>query len=224
MSVQQAFWAPYKKLVRAIEEHAAKRAAAADAAAQSHLTTVATTAPAATPAAPAKIDTGTLAAIGLVLTTLMGAAGAIFASIFNLKPWWMIPLACAGLIVGISVPSVIMAALKLRRRNLGPLLDANGWAINSKAKINIPFGQSLTQVAVLPPGSSRNLVDPFAEDHKGRRWTIAIAVVMLIGLGCYLWFGKIVPYREAKAKEAAAAAAKTNNPPAAVTNAVAPAK
>ena len=219
MSVQQAFWAPYKKLVRAIEEHAAKRAAAADANVQNQLTTAAT-APA--PAAPAKIDTGTLAAIGLVLTTLLGAAGTIFATIFKIDPPWLIPVVCIGLVIGISLPSVIMAALKLRRRNLGPLLDANGWAINSKAKINIPFGQSLTQVAVLPPGSQRNLVDPFAEEHKGRKWTIAIVAVLLIGLGCYLWFYKIKPAQEAKAKAAAAAA--TNSVTAAATNAPVPAK
>lgn len=190
MSVQQAFWAPYKKLVRAIEEHAAKRAAAADASVSAQLTATATTAPAPT---PPKIDTGTLAAIGLVMTTLLGAAGAIFTSIFNIKPPWLIPVVCVGLVIGISLPSVIMAALKLRRRNLGPLLDANGWAINSKAKINIPFGQSLTQVAVLPPGSQRNLVDPFAEEHKGRKWAIAIGAILIIGLGVYLWFWQIKP-------------------------------
>lgn len=211
MSVQQAFWAPYKKLVRAIEEHAAKRAAAADANVSAQLTTAATTAPA--PATPPKIDTGTLAAIGLVLTTMLGAAGTIFASIFNIKPPYLIPLVCFGLIIGISLPSVIMAALKLRRRNLGPLLDANGWAINSKAKINIPFGQSLTQVAVLPPGSQRNLVDPFAEDHKGRNRSIAIGAILLIGLGLYLWFGQLKPKLDA-AK--AAPALPTNTAPAVI--------
>jgi hypothetical protein len=217
MSVQQAFWAPYKKLVRAIEEHAAKRAAAADAGVNAHLTTAVTTAP---PATPPKIDTGTLAAIGLVLTTLMGAFGAIFASIFKIEPQWLIPVVCVGLVVSISLPSVIMAALKLRRRNLGPLLDANGWAINSKAKINIPFGQSLTQVASLPPGSSRNLVDPFAEEHKGRKWIIAIAAVLLIGLGVYLYF-KIPKWIEGS--KAKAQAGQTTNAPAAAISTPAPA-
>ncbi|MGZ4962295.1 MAG: hypothetical protein ACXWBP_00430 [Limisphaerales bacterium] len=195
MSVQQAFWAPYKKLVRFIEENAAKRAAEADANVNANLTALAP-APAAAATKP-KIDTGTLAAIGMVLTMAMGAVGAIFASIFSIKPPYLIPLVCMGMMIGISVPSVVMAALKLRRRNLGPLLDANGWAINSKAKINIPFGQSLTQVAVLPPGSQRNLVDPFAEDHKGRNWSIAIGAVVLIALGVYLWFWQLQPKLDA---------------------------
>ena len=46
---------------------------------------------------------------------------------------------------------------------LARLLDANGWAVNSHAKINIPFGTSLTLLAVLPKGSKRSLSDPFAK-------------------------------------------------------------
>src|SRR5207247_3950947 len=38
ISIRQAFWAPYKRLVRAIEEQIAKRAAVADAAATEKLT------------------------------------------------------------------------------------------------------------------------------------------------------------------------------------------
>jgi len=43
-----------------------------------------------------------------------------------------------------------MAGLKLRQRSLGGLLDANGWAVNTRAKINIPFGASLTGLTRLP--------------------------------------------------------------------------
>jgi hypothetical protein len=192
MSVQQAFWAPYKKLVRFIEEQAAKRAAAADTDVNAQLQTTTSGIVTAAPGAAAqpqkmKLDVGVLAAIGMVLSTMMGALGVVFARIFGL-PMWQIPIACCAIMLGISLPSVMIAALKLRKRNLGPLLDANGWAINAKAKINIPFGQSLTQVAILPPGSQRNLVDPFAEEHNGRKWAIAIGILLLIGIGTYLWF------------------------------------
>ena len=40
---------------------------------------------------------------------------------------------------------MILAYMKLRKRNLGPILDANGWAVNAKAKINVPFGTILTR-------------------------------------------------------------------------------
>jgi hypothetical protein len=182
ISIRQAFFAPYKKLVRMIEEHVAKRAAAADAAADAHLAAAAKAAASGEAPKPVeplkpKIDTGTLAAIGLVLTTLLGALGGIFGHILGLV-WWQIPLAFLAIIVAISMPSVIMAYLKLRRRNLGPILDANGWAVNAKAKMNVPFGGSLTGVAVLPPGSQRDLVDPFAE--KKSPWPKIIVVVIVL--------------------------------------------
>jgi hypothetical protein len=191
ISVRQAFWAPYKKFSRYIEEQVAKRAAAADATVTANLQSAATTTPvAATTGASPKIDTGTLAAIGLVLTTLMGALGVIFTKIFGL-PHWEIPLVLVILVIGISMPSVIMAWLQLRKRNLGPILDANGWAVNAKAKLNVPFGASLTQIPVLPPGSQRDLVDPFAE--KKSPWPgIILALLLLLGVAYGVWyFGKL---------------------------------
>ena len=182
ISIRQAFFAPYKKLVRMIEEQAAKRAAAADAAADAQLAAAAkatASGEAPKPVEPPKqkIDTGTLAAIGLVLTTLLGALGGIFGHILGLV-WWQIPLALIAILLAISAPSMIMAWLKLRRRNLGPILDANGWAVNAKAKMNVPFGGALTGVAALPPGSQRDLVDPFAE--KKSPWPKVIVVLILL--------------------------------------------
>src|SRR5439155_17284068 len=117
ISIRQAFFAPYKRLVRLIEEQVAKRAAAADAAVSANLAatsqTVVSGQPAAPPPAPPpppkqKVDTGTLAAIGLVLTTLLAALGGIFGRIAGL-PWWQIPLALLALVVAVSTPSIIMA-------------------------------------------------------------------------------------------------------------------
>ena len=78
----------------------------------------------------------------------------------------------------ISLPSVVLAFLKLRKRNLGPILDANGWAVNARAKINIPFGATLTDLAKLPPGSRRDAHDPYAE--KGFPWMRAVLLVLLM--------------------------------------------
>lgn len=171
ISITQAFWSPYKKLIRFVEEQVAKRASAADAEVTSKMQSTAESAASLqkpkTIEPPRRIDTGTLAAIGLVLTTLLGALGTIFARILGLL-WWQIPLAIGGMILAVSLPSMTIAWLKLRKRNLGPILDANGWAINAKAKINVPFGSVLTQSATLPAGSTRDLVDPYAE--KKRPW------------------------------------------------------
>lgn len=188
ISIRQAFWAPYKKLVRFIEEQAAKRAAAADTANTANLQTAATV-PAGAPRT--KVDTGTLAAIGLVLTTLMGALSLLFSKIFGLEPRWEIPIALLAIFIAISMPSVIIAWLKLRMRNIGPILDANGWAVNTRAKLSVPFGASLTQTATLPPGSQRDLRDPYAEKSRRIEIILAIVLIILIGLGISWYLGKL---------------------------------
>ena len=51
--------------------------------------------------------------------------------------------------------------------------------MNAKARVNIPFGRSLTQVAVLPPGSRHDrFSDPFAD--KKSPWPKLIVFVVLL--------------------------------------------
>ena len=182
ISIRQAFWAPYKKLVRIIEEMAAKRAAAADAEANAKLAEAANKAVNAdkAKAEPKKIDVGAVAAmgvafgaIGALITTLIAQASGLFT-----LPFWLLCLAIVGLLLVISGPSMILAWMKLRKRNLGPILDANGWAVNAKAKLNVPFGASLTGVAALPAGAVVGGDDKFGE--KPSAWPGIIKFVIIV--------------------------------------------
>lgn len=192
ISLRQAFWQPYKRFVRWVEEQIAKRAAEADAAANQKLTAAATAVvskgaspAAATPAVsvPQKVDVGTVAALGVAF----GAIGGFFAAVATLGKdlWAEGAFAMVGAVLGIMVlisgPSLVMTYIKLRKRNLGPILDANGWAVNAKARINVPFGTRLTAIAELPPGSTRDLVDPFEEIR--RPWKLYLALVVVAFLG-----------------------------------------
>src|SRR5205085_2895114 len=118
------------------------------------------------PPPPKNIDVGTVAALGVAIGGIGAMVTGILGSFLGLG-WWM-PIGVAALLLMISGPSMVLAWLKLRQRNLGPLLDANGWAVNGRARINVPFGRALTSMAALPPGASRALHDPFAD--KKRRW------------------------------------------------------
>jgi hypothetical protein len=190
ISIRQAFWSPYKKFVRFIGEQAAKRAAAADTAATGKLATAAETGanlgqatpPPAPPPAPApakKFDLALITGIGVAIGSIGTFLAMIFTKFFELGPW--IPLGLVGIILVISLPSMAIAWLKLRQRTLGPLLEGNGWAINGRVKINIPFGAKLTEVAKLPPGSRRSLVDPY-EDHEAatRRRQLILGLLVLV--------------------------------------------
>jgi len=183
ISVRQAFWSPYKKLVRMIEERAAKQAAAADADVNAQLTTAANTtaAPATAAAATAKpaFDPSVIALLSLALGSL-AAAGASLMLWFGKFEAWQVPLVIVGIMLAISAPSMAIAWLKLRKRNLGPILDANGWAVNAKAKMNVPFGGALTGVAALPPGATFGAPDKYAE--KPSAWPKVLAVAF------GLWF------------------------------------
>jgi hypothetical protein len=196
ISLRQAFWMPYKKFVRLIEEQVAKRASAAEAASNQKLQAAAQTtanldaqkAAAPAPAAPPaqkQMDVGTVAALGVAF----GAIGTFFTAIATglVKVTALGPLAIIATIIGIilliSGPSMILAYLKLRKRNLGPIMDANGWAVNAKAKISVPFGAALTGLPKLPPGSRRDIIDPYAE--KRSPWPWVTGILLALAIICY---------------------------------------
>ena len=197
ISLRQAFWSPYKKFVRLIDEMIAKRAAAADAAANDRLAAAAKLVANADKAAaekaaaeaqakpvepPKKVDIGAVAAISVGVGAIGGALAAVGTGLARLE-WWQYPLVLIGIMLVISTPSVIIAWLKLRQRTLGPILDANGWAINGRVKINIPFGAALTETAVLPPGSKRSLDDPYEDKEAAKQRRILTTLVVLLAIG-----------------------------------------
>src|SRR5207253_4610148 len=134
------------------------------------------------------IDVGAVAALGVAVGAIGGALATLATGLFRLAPW-QIPLVILGVVLLISAPSMLIAWLKLRKRNLGPILDANGWAVNARARINVPFGASLTQVATLPRGSRRDLVDPFAEKRKP--WEIYMLLAIFVVAALLWWQGKL---------------------------------
>ncbi len=195
ISLRQAFWSPYKKLMRFVEDQVAKRAAASDTAANDMLAgTTTKLADAASTGkadavAPKKFDVGVVAAIGVAVGGITAAFGAILQAFFGLGLW--MPLGIGGILMLISGPSMLIAWLKLRQRNVGPLLDACGWAINSNALVNVPFGGSLTRLAMLPKGSRLDSVDPFAERKRPWKTYAILAGIVVVAL-CWL-FGKFDP-------------------------------
>jgi hypothetical protein len=203
ISIRQAFWSPYKLLVKVIEDNVTKRAQAANAEAVSKVETAGTEVatvdkaavkeleapiaaaavpppPPPPPVAEKKIDLGTVAAIGVAIGGVSALFGALLSVLFGLGVW--LPIGIIGIVLVISGPAMLLAWLKLRRRNLGPILDANGWAVNSRAKINVAFGAALTELAKLPQGSQRSLDDPFADKKTPwRRWVFLVVVLVLAG-------------------------------------------
>ncbi|HEY5720279.1 MAG TPA: hypothetical protein VIW02_07835, partial [Gammaproteobacteria bacterium] len=194
ISIRQAFWTPYKRIARMIGEQVEKLASAREKAVQDQagagIGAVAKGAEAGkAPPAPFDIGkfVGIFAAIGLALGAIGSALAAVVTGLLGLA-WWQIPLALAGAVLAVSGPSMLIAWLKLRQRNLGPLLDANGWAVNARARINLPFGAALTAVAALPKGAERSLSDPYAEEGGGGGWLVVLLVAA--AAAAWWWWGR----------------------------------
>ncbi len=206
ISIRQAFWSPYKSLIRLIEEQVAKRAASAEADSKKEVSSTALAAAEAdktkvSGAKPEKqgVDVGTVAAIGVAVAGIATFVTGILATFFGLGYW--MPLGLLGVVLAISGPAMLVAWLKLRQRNMGPILDANGWAVNGLVKITVPLGKALTELAKLPKDCEHSLEDRFAD--KGSPWRLYLFCLFLLGVALAWYSGRIDPLLPARVKSTA---------------------
>ena len=186
ISIGQAFWSPYRKLGEWVSGLITKSAAEKEKKSFADLTAKLQTPPAAGQAAqPAPFDIAKFAGIFAAIGMAVGAIGTFLTSLLNevgefaKNGWWAIPTLIICILLAISGPSMVLAWMKLRKRNLAPLLNANGWAINADAIVNVLFGNTLTEQAQYP---IVKLKDPHAKIKKltkGGKWTIAVAAILL---------------------------------------------
>lgn len=189
ISIGQAFWSPYRKLGDWVSGLITKSAAEKEKKSFADMTAKLQTTPAAPaaaqqPAQPAPFDIAKFAGIFAAIGMAVGYIGSFLTNLATgvksiaLTAWWALPVAIISLLLVISGPSMILAWMKLRKRNLAPLLNANGWAINADAIVNVLFGNTLTEQAQYP---IMKLKDPFAKKglSKGSKWSIAIAAIVL---------------------------------------------
>ena len=195
ISVSQAFWSPYRRMAKAIENLISKSAADKDAKIMSDATAKINAAPAALPAAgadgkPAAAPpfdiakfAGIFAAIGVAVGMIGTALSGLLDGLSALA-WWELIIVFISIMLVISGPAMIMAWLKLRRRNIAPLLNANGWAVNAASKISIPFGETLTDQAKFP---KIKIKDPYAKAGLSPFSKILITILAIAVIAAGLW-------------------------------------
>lgn len=196
VSVRQAFLAPYKKFGRTISERINKSVAEKEAKSMGSITEKANAvqvpvanaegeAAAAAPApAKAPFDIAKFAGIFAAIGMALGMIGSAVMNLIN--PFYNVFILLAVLIVAISGPSMVMAWMKLRKRDLAPVLNANGWAVNAQILVNVAFGSYFTQLAKFPALES---VDPKAAARKRwRRFRNFLIVLILIAAAVAFWY------------------------------------
>ena len=195
ISIAQSFWSPYRRMAKVVENLITKNAADKDAKMMAEATAKINAAPASVPAADGKPAVappfdiakfaGIFAALGMAVGMIGTALAALAKGIFALQ-WWQLLLAVVGIILVISGPAMVLAWLKLRRRNIAPLLNANGWAVNAASKISIPFGETLTDIAKFP---TLKLKDPYSKTGLApwKKWLITVVVLAVVAGGLWLF-------------------------------------
>ena len=200
ISIRQAFWTPYRKLANWIEEKINKSAAEKDAKVMSDVQTNMDAKVEGKDAPKPPFDiakfAGIFAAIGMALG-MIGTALAAVAHGMRGFAWWQYLIVFVVILLVISGPSMVMAWLKLRRRNLAPVLNANGWAVNADTIISVPFGVTLTEQVQFP---LIKLSDPFAKKgmpawKKALIWISILIVVCGVAAAC-LWYFGIWPFEQ----------------------------
>ena len=218
ISLRQAFWNPYRKMAKWVEDKINKSAAEKDAKTFDDMT--AKVATAADPNAEKKSAfdiakfAGIFAAIGMALG-MIGTALASVAQGWISLTWWQQIIVFVCILLIISGPSMIMAWMKLRRRNLAPVLNANGWAINADSIISVPFGLKLTEQVRFP--FTKN---PAKKKRAGKIFLV-ILLLIILGLGGFGIY-KYITKEEVTAEEVMEATEAEANPALTLENAEAP--
>lgn len=219
ISLRQAFWNPYRKMAKWVEDKINKSAAEKDAKTFDDMT--AKVATAADPNAEKKsaFDIAKFAGIFAAIGMALGMIGTMLATVAKgwiSLTWWQQIIVFVCILLIISGPSMIMAWMKLRRRNLAPVLNANGWAINADSIISVPFGLKLTEQVRFP--FTKN---PAKKNPAGKIFLV-ILLLIILGLGGFGIY-KYITKEEVMAEEVMEATEAEANPAISLENAEAPA-
>ena len=140
VSLAEAFWAPWKKIGEGVsglvKKFVGDRQVKATGDVQKGTESL---------QAGGAAMASSVAAIGIGIGMVGTAAAAIVSAVKGLHPWWMFFVALAAVVLVVSVPSAVLAYFKLRKRDLGAILNASGWAINRPMRFSMRRARDFTK-------------------------------------------------------------------------------
>ena len=179
VSLAEAFWAPWRKLGEGVASTVKKFLGAKQSAAQATVDASAQSTEAGGAAMASSV-----AAIGIGIGMVTAAAASLMAVVsgMNAKE---VAISIVALVLVVSLPSMILTWFKLRKRDLGAILNAGGWAVNRPMYFSMKRARAFMKFALNPMWLSTLL-------------SIALVAGIIWGLAAYQ------DYREKKACEAEA--------------------
>ena len=189
VSLAEAFWMPWKKLgaaiANAVKKFLGDRESAADAKLAAGAQNVAAGKKDGSGAGGAALASS-VAAIGIGIGMIGAAAASLVAAVKGMGPWQAVAAVLAIILI-VSLPSVILTWFKLRRRDLGAILNAGGWAVNRQMRFSMKLARTFTKCA-----------------RTSEWWLYAILLAILLGLAGYTAWTFRGRYCKAEKKDAPA--------------------
>jgi hypothetical protein len=183
VSLAEAFWAPWRKLGEGVASSVKKFLGDKQTAAQKNVEAGTQNAQAGGAAMASSV-----AAIGIGVGMVGAAAASLMAAISKMTAL-QIAISVVALILVVSLPSVILTWFKLRKRDLGAILNACGWAVNRPMRFSMKRARAFTICAPC----------------RWCRVVLAILVVLVVAGAAYWYFCPCS--KDCKAKEQAPACA-----------------
>jgi len=122
---------------------------------------------------------------GIAIAALSTAMAFIVSALSEVNPLSVLGVILAIVLVVVGL-SALLGWLKLRRRDLGLILEANGWALNGQMRLTRRLGGFFTRTPAVPEGSRIDRVDalaPAGAEEARRRRTRRIVTTILILAG-----------------------------------------
>jgi hypothetical protein len=193
ISLKEAFWDPWRKIAALISGQVRKMLTAKQDAALVSAAKKIESPGAVAAEAPKKMEgaalASTAAALGIAVGLISTAIGGMVSAVAGL-PLWKSALGLVAILLMVSGPSMILTWFKLRARDVAPILNACGWAINRRLRLSLKLGRIFTTEAALPAHAECQLTDPFADDNAVRNRIIAIGILVAIAVS--LWFAGLL--------------------------------
>ncbi|MCK5083118.1 MAG: hypothetical protein KAR31_09460, partial [Candidatus Omnitrophica bacterium] len=130
---------------------------------------------------------------GVAIAALGSSFAYVTKALSQVKPGHVF-VTLGGLVVVILLPGMVMGFLKIRKRDMGVLLEALGWAVNVRMRLNNTLGRLFTHTPYLPEGARKErrdavkqFVKEFGYTPSGSRTpAIIVLIALLIALGLVL--------------------------------------